>query len=99
MTSETPVAVAYYDSAGLVTRLTFGVFGSACFFAYLWSTYVVPETANIPLEAIDELFRSPASQDDILLKKQVRWLTSFSALQLFLTVVLARLNENLGYMI
>ncbi|KAI9463251.1 hypothetical protein BJY52DRAFT_1254089 [Lactarius psammicola] len=42
--------------------LTFGVFGSACFFAYLWATYV---------EAIDELFRSPASQDDILMKKQV----------------------------
>lgn len=51
--------------------LTFGVFGSACFFAYLWATYVVPETANVPLEAIDELFRSPASQDDILVKKQV----------------------------
>jgi len=51
--------------------LTFGVFGSACFFAYLWATYVVPETANVPLEAIDELFRSPASQDDILMKKQV----------------------------
>jgi hypothetical protein len=47
------------------------VFGSACFFAYLWATYVVPETANVPLEAIDELFRSPASQDDILVKKQV----------------------------
>ncbi|KAH9168822.1 general substrate transporter [Lactarius sanguifluus] len=51
--------------------LTFGVFGSACFLAYLWATYVVPETANIPLEAIDELFRSPATQDDILMKKQV----------------------------
>ncbi|KAI9439801.1 general substrate transporter [Lactarius indigo] len=51
--------------------LTFGVFGSACFLAYLWATYVVPETANIPLEAIDELFRSSATQDDILMKKQV----------------------------
>ncbi|KAH9041641.1 general substrate transporter [Lactarius pseudohatsudake] len=51
--------------------LTFGIFGSACFLAYLWATYVVPETANIPLEAIDELFRSPATQDDILMKKQV----------------------------
>lgn len=51
--------------------LTFGVFGSACFLAYLWATYVVPETANVPLEAIDELFRSPASQDDILMRKQV----------------------------
>ncbi|KAN0132836.1 general substrate transporter [Lactarius tabidus] len=51
--------------------LTFGVFGSACFFAYLWATYIVPETANVPLEAIDELFRSPASQDDILVKKQI----------------------------
>ncbi|KAI0267722.1 hypothetical protein BC834DRAFT_56457 [Gloeopeniophorella convolvens] len=51
--------------------LTFGVFGSACFLAYLWATYTVPETANVSLEMIDELFSSPAGQDDMLLKKQV----------------------------
>ncbi|KAH9972081.1 hypothetical protein BGW80DRAFT_1316325 [Lactifluus volemus] len=51
--------------------LTFGVFGSACFFAYLWATYIVPETANVSLEMIDEVFRSPASRGDMLMKKQV----------------------------
>jgi hypothetical protein len=51
--------------------MTFGVFGSACFVAYLWATYVVPETANVSLEMIDELFRSPASREDILVKRQV----------------------------
>jgi len=74
------VDTAYPDSADL-TRLTFGVFGSACFLAYLWATYVVPETANIPLEAIDELFRSPASQDDLLVKKQVGYSPASFALQ------------------
>ena len=66
--------------------------------AYLWATYVVPETANVPLEAIDELFRSPASQDDILLKKQVGGLPH-SQLCMFLTAILARLNENSDWMI
>jgi hypothetical protein len=51
--------------------MTFGVFGSACFVAYLWATYVVPETANVSLEMIDELFRSPASREDILVKRRV----------------------------
>jgi hypothetical protein len=55
--------------------LTFGVFGSACFLAYLWATYIVPETANVSLEMIDEVFRSPASQEDMVVKRQVR--TSF----------------------
>lgn len=53
------------------TRLTFGVFGTACFLAYLWATYIVPETANVSLEMIDEVFRSPASQGDMVMKKQV----------------------------
>ncbi|KAI0303686.1 general substrate transporter [Multifurca ochricompacta] len=34
--------------------LTFGVFGSACFLAYLWATHIVPETANVSLETIDD---------------------------------------------
>ncbi|KAI0300838.1 hypothetical protein BC826DRAFT_1090192 [Russula brevipes] len=50
---------------------TFGVFGTACFLAYLWATHVVPETANVSLEMIDELFRSPENQGDILVKRQV----------------------------
>jgi len=58
--------------------MTFGVFGSACFVAYLWATYIVPETANVSLEMIDEVFRSPASQEDVVVKRQVRtpiWLS------------------------
>jgi len=51
--------------------MTFGIFGCACFSAYLWATYVVPETANVSLEMIDEVFRSPASREDILVKRQV----------------------------
>jgi hypothetical protein len=53
-------------------RMTFGVFGCSCFFAYLWATYIVPETANVSLEMIDEVFRSPASQEDLVVKRQVR---------------------------
>lgn len=48
------------------------VFAVACFLAYLWSTYVVPETANISLEEIDAVFNSTAGRDDALLKQQVR---------------------------
>ncbi|EIM90835.1 uncharacterized protein STEHIDRAFT_72465 [Stereum hirsutum FP-91666 SS1] len=51
---------------------TFGVFACACFGAYLWSTYVVPETANASLEEI--AFRaSDATGDDTEheLKKQI----------------------------
>ncbi|KAF8486011.1 general substrate transporter [Russula ochroleuca] len=51
--------------------ITFGVFGTACFLAYLWATYIVPETANVSLEMIDEVFRSPANQEDIIIKRQV----------------------------
>jgi hypothetical protein len=52
--------------------MTFGVFGSACYLAYLWATYIVPETANVSLEMIDEVFRSPASREDVVVKRQVR---------------------------
>ncbi|KAH9987283.1 hypothetical protein BJV74DRAFT_842210 [Russula compacta] len=51
--------------------MTFGIFGCMCFLAYLWATYIVPETANVSLEMIDELFRSPANQEDIVVKKEV----------------------------
>ena len=40
--------------------------------AYLWATYIVPETANVSLEMIDEVFRSPASREDMVVKRQVR---------------------------
>ena len=51
---------------------TFMVFSVASFLAYLWATFVVPETANVSLEEIDAVFRSSAGQDDMILKHQVR---------------------------
>ncbi|KAI0058648.1 general substrate transporter [Artomyces pyxidatus] len=68
--------------------ITFGVFACACFAAYLWSTYVVPETANVSLEMIDEVFNSSAGREDMLLKKQVErdlglydWISGISELR------------------
>ena len=70
---EIPVATALQLYLLLsYSSLTFGVFGSACFLAYLWATYTVPETANVSLEMIDEVFRCPANQEDIVVKRQVR---------------------------
>ena len=48
------------------------IFSTACFLAYLWSTYLVPETANVSLEEIDAVFKSAAGMEDIALKRQVR---------------------------
>ncbi|KAF5355074.1 hypothetical protein D9756_005752 [Leucocoprinus leucothites] len=50
---------------------TFMVFSVACFIAYLWATYVVPETANVSLEEIDTIFHSSAGRDDAMLKQQI----------------------------
>jgi len=50
---------------------TFTIFASACFVGYLWSTYIVPETANVSLEDIDALFGTTAGRDDMELKRQI----------------------------
>ena len=50
---------------------TFLVFAAACFAGYIWSTYCVPETANVSLEEIDAVFGSSAGQEDVDLKRQV----------------------------
>ncbi|EPT00414.1 hypothetical protein FOMPIDRAFT_1023794 [Fomitopsis schrenkii] len=50
---------------------TFLVFSAACFAGYLWSTYIVPETANVSLEEIDAVFGSSAGQEDVALKAQI----------------------------
>ncbi|TFK66213.1 general substrate transporter [Pluteus cervinus] len=50
---------------------TFMIFATACFFAYLWSTYRVPETANISLEEIDAVFKSAAGREDLETKRQL----------------------------
>ncbi|EED83919.1 predicted protein [Postia placenta Mad-698-R] len=49
---------------------TFLVFATACFLGYLWSTYSVPETANVSLEEMDAVFGSSAGREDLLLKQQ-----------------------------
>ncbi|TFK21871.1 general substrate transporter [Coprinopsis marcescibilis] len=61
----TPVIVSKSPSA------TFMIFAIACFLAYLWSTYMVPETANVSLEEMDEVFNSSAGKEDITLKAQI----------------------------
>jgi hypothetical protein len=43
---------------------TFMIFSCACFGAYMWSSYVVPETAGISLEEMDAVFGSAAGQKD-----------------------------------
>lgn len=47
------------------------IFASACFAAYVWATYWVPETANVSLEDIDTLFGGTAGQEDLRVKHQV----------------------------
>ena len=47
------------------------IFTIACTLAYFWSTYIVPETANVSLEEIDAVFQSSAGREDELLKSQV----------------------------
>jgi len=46
-------------------------FAIACFLAYFWATYFVPETANVSLEEIDALFRSSAGVEDAAIKREV----------------------------
>lgn len=57
------------------------IFAVACSAGYLWSTYVVPETANVSLEEIDALFKSPAARNDLALKIQVNHLSKFYLIQ------------------
>ncbi|KAI9574868.1 general substrate transporter [Boletus coccyginus] len=50
---------------------TFMTFACACFAAFLWSSYVVPETANISLEEVDTIFNSSAAQEDLQRKLEL----------------------------
>ncbi|KAF8633067.1 hypothetical protein AX17_004685 [Amanita inopinata Kibby_2008] len=61
----TPVMMQTSPSA------TFGTFGSACLLAYLWSTYCVPETANVSLEEMDAVFASSAGREDVVVRAQI----------------------------
>lgn len=59
-------------SCAIRCSITFVTFALACFIGYFWSTYVVPETANVSLEEIDAVFGSSAGQEDAELKREVR---------------------------
>ena len=48
------------------------IFSTACFLGYFWSTYIIPETGNVSLEEMDEVFGSSAAAEDNNLKDQVR---------------------------
>ena len=47
------------------------IFATACFLAYLWATYRVPETANVPLEEIDAMFHSSTGREEAAMRRQV----------------------------
>ncbi|EIW54398.1 general substrate transporter [Trametes versicolor FP-101664 SS1] len=61
----TPVFMEYSASG------TFLIFAVACSLGYIWSTYSVPETANVSLEEIDAVFESSAGREDVALKHQI----------------------------
>ncbi|KAJ7496412.1 MFS monosaccharide transporter [Mycena latifolia] len=50
---------------------TFLTFASACFLAYLWATYSIPETAGVPLEDMDRVFGSEVGREDMLRRREV----------------------------
>ncbi|KAJ7288855.1 MFS monosaccharide transporter [Mycena rebaudengoi] len=50
---------------------TFMTFASACFLAYLWSTYQIPETAGVSLEEMDRVFESDVGREDKALRGQI----------------------------
>jgi len=54
---------------------TFMVFSVACLLAYLWATFLVPETAKVSLEEMDAVFHSSVGHDDTILKYQARLLS------------------------
>ena len=62
---------------------TFLVFAAACALGYVWSTFFVPETANVSLEEMDAVFGSSAGREDVALKRQVRFFVSFARLGWF----------------
>ncbi|THU76815.1 hypothetical protein K435DRAFT_974275 [Dendrothele bispora CBS 962.96] len=71
----TPVIVDYSPSG------TFMMFAVAASFVYLWSTYSVPETANVSLEEVDKVFRSSAGREESALKKQLTYCATLLCVQ------------------
>jgi hypothetical protein len=52
-------------------RATFLTFSTCTFFGYLFSTYLVPETAGVSLEEIDAVFGTSVGREDVELRRQV----------------------------
>ncbi|KAF7316583.1 MFS domain-containing protein [Mycena indigotica] len=62
----TPIMMEY-SPAG-----TFLTFATACFVAYLWATYTVPETAGVTLEDMDRVFGGDAGREDRVRRREAR---------------------------
>ena len=80
---------------------TFITFATACGFACLWATYIVPETANVSLEEIGSLFESSAWKEEAAVKYQVDiflsfLLSFFTSLNFFLWFIY--IEQDLGLM-
>jgi len=69
------------------------IFTCACFGAYLWSSYVVPETAGMSLEEVDAIFGSEAGQKDSKRKFKVWYCPARSSLR---PLTLSQLERELG---
>ncbi|KAJ7175065.1 MFS monosaccharide transporter [Mycena crocata] len=50
---------------------TFATFATACFLAYLWATYIVPETAGVALEDMDRVFGTEVGREDAVRRRDV----------------------------
>ncbi|KAJ7072993.1 general substrate transporter [Mycena amicta] len=50
---------------------TFLIFSTACFIAYLWATYRVPETAGVALEDMDRVFGGDAGREDVVRRREI----------------------------
>ncbi|KAG9317285.1 general substrate transporter [Chiua virens] len=64
------VTPAMIDISSVATFMTFAC---ACFLGFLWSSRVVPETANVSLEEIDAIFNSSAAQEDLQKKFELEY--------------------------
>ncbi|KIY50724.1 general substrate transporter, partial [Fistulina hepatica ATCC 64428] len=53
------------------TSLTFLLFSTASFVAYMWATYYVPETAGVPLEEIGAVFGGEMEVEEAALRQQI----------------------------
>ncbi|KAJ7097496.1 hypothetical protein C8R43DRAFT_964317 [Mycena crocata] len=62
---------AGYDGGVAYVRFLFPPFATACFLAYLWTTYSVPETAGVALEHMDRVFGTEVGREDAVRRREV----------------------------